>query len=109
MIRSNELSEAEAAQDAKIERSKAESRMYALADSADAIADATTRSHVASLIYSAAQNATDTIDIEGEATDAEWESLAKGSLRSLLDCGGDNVTAAVLAWFAAASREAVTA
>lgn len=88
-------------------RAKAESAMWALFDAADNIADANTRGTVSSLIYSAIQNANDTVDDERSEPASEWGSVARRSLESLIDCGGPEVTADVRAWFIAESRKAV--
>lgn len=91
------------------DRAKAEARFWALMDSADAITDAATRGHVTSLIYSAIQNANDTIDDERSEPESEWHSVARRSLASLIDCGGDRITSSVVSWFTEASRKAVMA
>lgn len=88
-------------------RATGKSTMWALLDSADSIEDANTRRAVSSLIMSAIDNANDTVDVEQTEPDSEWLSVAKRSLRCLIDCGGDRVTDAVVRWFADASRKAV--
>lgn len=95
--------------DAKAMRVRDEARLWALMDSADAITDADTRAHVTSLIYSAIQNANDTIDDERAEPESDWYSVARRTLQGLIDCGGERVTDAVVRWFADASRKAVLA
>lgn len=88
-------------------RAQSEARIWALMDSADSIADTSTRAHVTSLIYSAIQNANDAVDEERAEPASEWLSVARRSLQSLLDVGGERVTDNVLRWFSDASRKAV--
>lgn len=102
----NELISTEIAQDEQAEMDRGMSQMHALMDSADSIEDSATRGHVTSLIFSAINNANDTIDEQAEAK-SEWLSVAKRTLSSLIDCGGERVTESVIRWFVSASRQLV--